>query len=305
MGSGLGPGLLCFALFAMVSEGCNMFNGSWLVDESYPLYDSGKCPFIRKEFDCVKYGRPDKKYLRYRWQPDGECVLPAFDGMEMMRLWRGKRVLFVGDSLSLNMYNSMLCLLYAANPYGSLSYVDNGVLFEASKEWLSADLLIFNSWHWWPRTGPTQPWDYIQDGNLIVKDMDRTLAFSKALTTWANWVRSTIDPYAKKVFYQGVSPSHYHGNDWGESFLKSCSGESEPLDGSTYTYKPSPQEAIVKEIIPRELVTLLDITFLSELRKDAHPSKYSGIRSRNDCSHWCLAGLPDTWNLLLYAFLIQ
>ncbi|KAH0468104.1 hypothetical protein IEQ34_003137 [Dendrobium chrysotoxum] len=337
MGSGLGPGLLCFALFAMVSEGCNMFNGSWLVDESYPLYDSGKCPFIRKEFDCVRYGRRDKEYLRYRWQPDGECVLPAFDGMEMMRLWRGKRVLFVGDSLSLNMYNSMLCLLYAAAPYGRLSYVDNGVLFEdfnltvsyyishylvdiveekigrvlklnslqASKEWLSADLLIFNTWHWWPRTGLTQPWDYIQDGNLIVKDMDRTLAFSKALTTWANWVSSTIDPYAKKVFYQGVSPSHYHGNDWGESFLKSCSGESEPLDGSTYTYQPSPQEAIVKEIIPRELVTLLDITFLSGLRKDAHPSKYSGIRSRNDCSHWCVAGLPDTWNLLLYAFLIQ
>ncbi|PKU72681.1 hypothetical protein MA16_Dca010251 [Dendrobium catenatum] len=269
----------------MVSEGCNMFNGSWIVDESYPLYDSENCPFIRKEFDCVKYGRPDREYLRYRWQPDGECVLPAFDGMEMMRLWRGKKVLFVGDSLSLNMYNSMLCLLYAAAPYGRLNYVDNGVLFEV----LSLSLFFSLSF-----------WDYIQDGDLIVKDMDRTLAFSKALTTWANWVRATIDPYDKKVFYQGVSPSHYHGSDWGKSFSKSCSGESEPLDGSKYRYQQSPQEAIVKEIIPREIVTLLDITFLSELRKDAHPSKYSG-----DCSHWCLAGLPDTWNLLLYAFLIQ
>ncbi|XP_020576821.1 protein trichome birefringence-like 38 [Phalaenopsis equestris] len=338
MGSGLGPGLLlCIALFAAAAEadGCNLFNGSWVVDDSYPLYDSEKCPFIRKEFDCVKYGRPDREYLGYRWEPDGECVLPAFDGMEMMRRCRGKRVLFVGDSLSLNMYESMLCMLYAANPHGRISFVDNGVLFEdfnltvsyylshylvdivnekigrvlkldslqGSTEWLKFDMLIFNTWHWWSRNGATQPWDYIQDGNQIVKDMDRTLAFYKALTTWANWVRSSIDPYTKKVFYQGVSPSHYHANEWGGSYTKSCSGESRPLNASRYV--ASPQEAIVKEIIPKELVTLLDITFLSQLRKDAHPSKYSGIHARNDCSHWCVAGLPDTWNMLLYALLIQ
>lgn len=52
---------------------------------------------------------------------------------------------------------------------------------------------------------------------------------------------------------------------------------------------------------------LLDVTMLSQLRKDAHPSIYGGVggHMRADCSHWCLAGVPDTWNQLLYADLVQ
>ncbi|KAK8938930.1 hypothetical protein KSP39_PZI010995 [Platanthera zijinensis] len=244
MGSGLGSGLLCFALFAFASAACDLFAGSWVADDSPPLYDSENCPFVRREFDCVKYGRPDREYLRYRWRPAG-CELPEFDGVEMMRRMRGKKVMFVGDSLSLNMYDSLLCMLYAATPHAginSYSAQEDGVIFEdfnvtisyyvthylvdivtekigrvlkldslrGSANWITADVLVFNTWHWWPRSGPTQPWDFIQDGNKIVKDMDRTVAFTKALTTWADWVRSAVDPNTKEVFYQGVSPSHYH-----------------------------------------------------------------------------------------------
>jgi hypothetical protein len=56
---------------------------------------------------------------------------------------------------------------------------------------------------------------------------------------------------------------------------------------------------------------LLDITRLSELRRDAHPSIYHVGPSqprpinRQDCSHWCLPGLPDTWNQLLSAALLD
>lgn len=53
-------------------------------------------------------------------------------------------------------------------------------------------------------------------------------------------------------------------------------------------------------------VYLLDITLLSQLRKDAHPSAYGGLdHTGNDCSHWCLPGVPDTWNELLYAALFM
>jgi len=50
-------------------------------------------------------------------------------------------------------------------------------------------------------------------------------------------------------------------------------------------------------------VTLLDITLLSLLRKDAHPSIY-GLFSM-DCSHWCLPGVPDVWNQILYNFILS
>ncbi|TXG66669.1 hypothetical protein EZV62_007944 [Acer yangbiense] len=65
---------------------------------------------------------------------------------------------------------------------------------------------------------------------------------------------------------------------------------------------PYPREAIVKTIISSmtKPAYLLDITLLTQLKKDCHPSIYTGS-ALDDCSHWCLAGVPDTWNHLPYA----
>ena len=58
-------------------------------------------------------------------------------------------------------------------------------------------------------------------------------------------------------------------------------------------------------------VVLLNVTLLTSFRKDGHPSVYRAKRVKNvnakqstrrqDCSHWCLPGIPDTWNELIYA----
>jgi hypothetical protein len=39
-----------------------------------------------------------------------------FDGVKLLNLWRGKKVMFVGDSLVVNQYESLLCMLHAAAP---------------------------------------------------------------------------------------------------------------------------------------------------------------------------------------------
>lgn len=65
---------------------------------------------------------------------------------------------------------------------------------------------------------------------------------------------------------------------------------------------------MVKSVLSRmyKPVYLLDITLLTQLRKDGHPSTYTGAGSAFvDCSHWCLAGVPDTWNVILNAALLQ
>jgi hypothetical protein len=65
-------------------------------------------------------------------------------------------------------------------------------------------------------------------------------------------------------------------------------------------------------------VTFLNITQLSEYRKDGHTTIYgerkgklltkeqrSDPKTFADCIHWCLPGVPDAWNEILYAYLLQ
>ncbi|KAG7593246.1 PC-Esterase [Arabidopsis thaliana x Arabidopsis arenosa] len=321
------------------ASGCNLFQGRWVFDASYPFYDSSTCPFIDGEFDCLKFGRPDKQFLKYSWQPES-CTIPRFNGGEFLRKYRGKRVMFVGDSLSLNMWESLACMIHASvpnakttflkrTPLSTLTFQEYGVtlhlyrtpyIVDISKErvgrvlnlgaveggadaWKNMDVLVFNSWHWWTHKGQSQGWDYIRDGSSLVRDMNRLDAFYKGLSTWARWVDQNVDTTKTRVFFQGISPTHYEGREWNEP-RKSCSGQMQPLGGSSYPSGQPPSAGVVSKVLNsmKKPVTLLDITTLSQLRKDAHPSSYGGDGG-TDCSHWCLPGLPDTWNQLLYAAL--
>lgn len=57
-------------------------------------------------------------------------------------------------------------------------------------------------------------------------------------------------------------------------------------------------------------IHLLNITHLSEFRADAHPAVWLGKKDAvniwgQDCLHWCLPGVPDTWVDLLAAQILQ
>lgn len=96
------------------------------------------------------------------------------------------------------------------------------------------------------------------------------------------------------------------GANWGDPKEESCKGKTKPIEGSTYPGQKYPGEPIIKEVLNsmKNQVDLLDITLLTQLRKDGHPSIY-GTSGQLDCSHWCVGGVPDTWNLLLYTTLIS
>ncbi|XP_057515928.1 protein trichome birefringence-like 42 [Amaranthus tricolor] len=317
-------------------KGCNIFKGSWVYDASYPLYDAKTCPFIGTGFDCQKNGRPDKYYLKYRWQPNG-CDLRRFNGKALLERWRGKKIMFVGDSLSFNQWESLTCMLHSAVPQSKYTLVTKGTLsvfsfpeyetsvmmmkngflvdvisnqvgrvlnldsIKTASTWLGVDVLIFNSYHWW-----THRWDYFMVGGKLLKGMDHMKAFKIALTTWANWIDANIDTTKTQVFFQGISAAHMNGSEWKQPRAKFCRRQTRPVRGSVYAGGRHPGEAIIKSVLNnmKRPVHLLDITLLTQLRKDGHPSTYAGLKLV-DCSHWCLPGVPDTWNQLLYSISIQ
>ncbi|KAK7284578.1 hypothetical protein RJT34_19326 [Clitoria ternatea] len=333
-------------------EGCDLTKGYWVFDERYPLYSRDSCPFIDEGFDCEGNGRLDSNYSKWRWQPKG-CDLPRFNATKMLELIRGKRLVFVGDSINRNQWESMLCMLLGAikdpkrvyethgrkitKEKGNYSfrfldyqctveyYVSHFLVHESkarvgqkrrptlridaidhgSSRWRGADILVFNTAHWWSHSKTKAGIYYYQEGSLVHPKLNVTTAFRKALTTWASWVDKRIDPRKTLVFFRSSAPSHFRGGDWNSG--GHCREATHPLNETLSTTYPE-KNVIIEEIIKhmKTPVKLLNITSLSEHRIDGHPSIY-GRKTRSssiqDCSHWCLPGVPDTWNEMLYSHL--
>ncbi|CAN6444263.1 unnamed protein product [Victoria cruziana] len=325
---------------------CNIFQGRWVFDDSYPLYDSSKCSLLDPYFDCLKNGRPDHFYLRYRWQPLG-CDLPKFDATNFLSQLRGKKMMFVGDSMGHSQCTSLMCMLTSMAPTARTQFVrgnpvqlnltfvdyefslmfywapylvdivaegDRRILkldsIQQGESWKGVDILIFDSSSWWgQRTAAKRGWDYMALGKQTYRDMNRLLAYGIGLKTWANWIETSVDPAITKVFFQGEIALHYNATEWNGSGRHGCTGETRPTEGSIYPAGRPVLQVVLDGVLAgmTKSVSLLDITTLTQLRKDGHLSIYTKDRAIGaiDCGHYCVAGVPDAWNQLLYASLFS
>ncbi|KAL5986699.1 hypothetical protein ACLOJK_015032 [Asimina triloba] len=345
-------------------KGCNVFDGRWVRDDSYPLYPHGSCPLIDEPFDCFLNGRVEQGYERWRWKPNG-CLLPRLNPVDMLERLRGKRLAFVGDSLNRNMWESLVCILRNSlqnkskvfessgqsefrSGEGSYSFVfedykcsveffrsnflvqewdvaaGNGtkketlrldLMEQSSSAYKDADVIVFNTAHWWTHEKTWAGKDYYQEGSHVHPALDVVEAFRRALTTWGRWVDGNVDSAKSLVFFRGYSSSHFSGGQWNSG--GACDGETEPIRNEAFL-EPYPEMMSVLEEVMAGLATrvvYLNITVMTDFRKDAHPSMYqkpnlTEEERRNperyqDCSHWCLPGVPDLWNELLYAQLLM
>ncbi|KAB2032481.1 hypothetical protein ES319_D05G377100v1 [Gossypium barbadense] len=186
------------------------------------------------------------------------------------------------------------------------------------KSWEGVDVLVFESYVWWmyrPQINAT--YGSMED----VQEYNVTTAYRIAMETWGNWLESTINPHLQKVFFMSMSPTHLWSWEWKPGSRGNCFNESYPIQGS---YWGTGSNLAIMEILHEVLqdlkinVTFLNITQLSEYRKDAHTTVFGERRGKlltkeqkadplnfADCIHWCLPGVPDTWNEILYAYLLQ
>lgn len=145
-------------------------------------------------------------------------------------------------------------------------------------------------------------------GSSAFKTMNPMVAYEKGLTTWARWIDLNLDPRRTRVIFRSMSPRHNQQNG-----LK-CYNQKNPLPFSSHQHIP--EQLVVLQQVLRKMrfpVQLQDITSLSALRRDGHPSVYrreidqeqrQHLRDfQSDCSHWCLPGVPDTWNEMLSVLL--
>ncbi|KAA8529601.1 hypothetical protein F0562_034299 [Nyssa sinensis] len=89
---------------------CDIFDGKWVRDGTKPYYPPGSCPYIGRDFDCHLNRRPDDWFLKWKWQPNG-CGIPSLNATDFLERLRGKKLVFVGDSLNRNMWESLVCIL--------------------------------------------------------------------------------------------------------------------------------------------------------------------------------------------------
>ncbi|XP_015891201.2 protein trichome berefringence-like 7 [Ziziphus jujuba] len=122
---------------------CNVFDGTWVADIGYPLYNATECPFVERGFDCLGNGRRDKDYLKWRWKPKN-CNIPEFDVHSILEKLRGKRVVFVGDSMSRTQWESLICLLMTGVEDKKSVYEVNGNKITKQIRFLGVRFSTFN-----------------------------------------------------------------------------------------------------------------------------------------------------------------
>ncbi|XP_074295759.1 protein trichome birefringence-like 2 [Silene latifolia] len=341
---------------------CDIFDGEWVKDDSLPHYPPGSCPLIDTDFNCYLNGRPDQGFYAWRWQPN-LCNISRLNATDFLERMRGRKLVFVGDSLNRNMWESLVCILrhsvkdktrvheisgkwefkkqgfyafrfedynctidYVRAPFlvrestfqgqnGSFPTLRLDLMDETTKMYHDADILIFNTGHWWTHEKTSRGEDYYQEGKHLYPRLEALQAYGKALKTWGRWVDRHVNPNKTLVIFRGYSGTHFRGGQWNSG--GQCHKETEPIFNETYLGQYPSKMRVLEQVIGKMKtpVMYLNISRLTDYRKDAHPSIYRmsyatpkeimEAETSQDCSHWCLPGLPDIWNELLYASVIK
>ncbi|KAI5008499.1 hypothetical protein ZWY2020_009547 [Hordeum vulgare] len=335
-----------------VGRDAMLTDGEWVREEAgaAPLYDPRECPFVDVGFRCRENG-PDDGYARWRWRPR-HCELPRFDAKKLLEALRGRRLVFVGDSIGRNQWESMLCMLSSAvadagasvrrstgapspstrasSPSGSSTTTSRwsttgrrtwsvaaAAPGPAARPGTSAPRSSSAPWtpgltcgraptcsSSTPVTGGTRTGS--SSCKRLRLDMSVEEAYQRAMDTVHEWVQKEVDgSKTLAVFRTGTNGG-------------SCAMETLPelnMTGISLGRWPGmllPAFGGSESSAGARDLRVMNVTLMTAQRRDGHPAVYNvepsarmPVGQRADCSHWCLPGVPDAWNELLYAMILR
>lgn len=173
------------------------------------------------------------------------------------------------------------------------------------------DVVIFNTGHWWwapAKFDPVKsPLLFFEQGQPVVPPVLPDVGLDLVMKHMVMFVEKRLKPGAIK-FFRTQSPRHFEGGDWNEggscNRLKPLLPEQVEELFSLKNNGTNVEARLVNQHLNKALegsgFHILDVTHLSEFRADAHPSAAGG-KKHDDCMHWCLPGIADTWNDLFIA----
>ncbi|KAL5225823.1 hypothetical protein ABZP36_012462 [Zizania latifolia] len=126
-------------------------------------------------------------------------------------------------------------------------------------------------------------------------------AKSFAVHSVVRWLDEQLPSHPQlKVFYRSLSPRHFSSGEWNTG--GTCDSTVPLAKGNAVSQNHS-DDADGEAAVRGTGIKLLDITALSRLREEGHISRYTigGAQRGQDCLHWCLPGVPDTWNEIMAA----
>ncbi|KAK8496793.1 hypothetical protein V6N12_044701 [Hibiscus sabdariffa] len=199
-----------------------------------------------------------------------------------------------------------------------------GSIKNHGKNWKDVHYLVFNTYIWWMNTNTMKVLrGSFDEGDTEYDEIDRPIVYKRVLSTWSKWVNKNVNPNRTTVFFSSMSPLHIKSLDWNNSDGIKCALETTPILNQSMHLNVGTDRRlyVVAANITRNMkvpVHFIDITTLSEYRKDAHtavhtirqgkvltPEQKADPATYADCIHWCLPGLPDMWNEFLYTRIIS
>ncbi|KZV46869.1 hypothetical protein F511_08630 [Dorcoceras hygrometricum] len=153
------------------STTCDLFSGEWVPNPRGPYYTNTTCHTIQEHQNCMKFGRPDTGFMKWRWKPD-DCELPVFDPHKFLALMRGKSLGFVGDSVARNHMQSLICLLSSVvRPLDVSKPTDENILYQYTR--FNFNISIISS-PYLIRTRRSDPNDITRPYHLYLDEFDQT-----------------------------------------------------------------------------------------------------------------------------------